>query len=123
MPINIKLDPKEESELFRLAGSEQGKGIYFSILSSSLGSSPSLVAFLIAGQIKGAAEGFPGNRVVENPSVSAGDTRDMGLIPWLRKISWRRKWQPIPVFLPEIVHGQRSLAGYSPWDHKQSDMI
>ena len=32
---------------------------------------------------------------------------------------WRRKWQPTPVFLPREFHGQRSLAGYSPWDHKE----
>ena len=32
---------------------------------------------------------------------------------------WRRKWQPTPVFLSREFHGQRSLAGYSPWDHKQ----
>ena len=36
-------------------------------------------------------------------------------------LSWRRKWQPIPVFLPGKFHGQRSLAGYSPWDCKESD--
>ena len=35
--------------------------------------------------------------------------------PWLRKIPWRRKWQPTPVFLPRKTHGQRSLVGYSPW--------
>ena len=33
--------------------------------------------------------------------------------PWARKIPWRRKWQPTPVFLPEKSHGQRSLAGYN----------
>ena len=32
----------------------------------------------------------------------------------------RRKWQPTPVFLPGKSHGQRSLAGYSPWGHKES---
>ena len=35
---------------------------------------------------------------------------------------WRRKQQPIPVFLPGKSHGQRSLEGYSPWGHKESDM-
>ena len=35
---------------------------------------------------------------------------------------WRRKWQPAPEFLPEKSHGQRSLAGYSPWGHKELDM-
>ena len=33
---------------------------------------------------------------------------------------WRRKWQPIPVFLPGESHGQRSLAGYSSWGHTES---
>ena len=34
---------------------------------------------------------------------------------------WRRKWQPTPVFLPGESHGQRSLAGYSPWGHTEVD--
>ena len=33
---------------------------------------------------------------------------------------WRRRWQPTPV-LPEEFHGRRSLVGYSPWGHKESD--
>ena len=37
------------------------------------------------------------------------------------KIPWRREWQPTPVFLPEEFHGQRSLVGYSPWGHRESD--
>ena len=36
--------------------------------------------------------------------------------------SWRRKWQPTPVFLPGESYGQRSLAGYCPWGRKESDM-
>ena len=36
--------------------------------------------------------------------------------PWVRKIPWRRKWQPTPVFLPGKSHRQSSLEGYSPWD-------
>ena len=46
-----------------------------------------------------------------------------GFSPWVRKISWRRKWQPTPVFLPGKSHGQRGLAGCSPCGHKESDMI
>ena len=42
--------------------------------------------------------------------------------PWVRKISWRRKWQPTPVFLPGKSHGQRSLVGYSPRGLKELDM-
>ena len=34
---------------------------------------------------------------------------------WVRKIPWKRTWQPSPVFLLGEFHGQRSLAGYSPW--------
>ena len=37
------------------------------------------------------------------------------------KIHWRRKWQPIPVFLPGKFCDQRSLVGCSPWGHKESD--
>ena len=35
--------------------------------------------------------------------------RRPGFDPWVRKIPWRRKWQPTPVFLPGESHGQRSL--------------
>ena len=38
--------------------------------------------------------------------------------PWVRKIPWRRKWQPTPGFLSGKSHGQRSLVGYSPWGRK-----
>ena len=39
--------------------------------------------------------------------------------PWVRKIPWRRKWQPTPVFLFGQSHGQRSLVAYSPWGHQR----
>ena len=42
--------------------------------------------------------------------------------PWVRKIPWKREWQPTPVFLPGKYHGQRSLVGYSPWGHKELGM-
>jgi len=41
--------------------------------------------------------------------------------PQDEKIPWRRKWQPTVVFFSGKFHGQRSLAGYSPWGHKGSD--
>ena len=41
--------------------------------------------------------------------------------PWVGKIPWTRKWQPTPVFLPEESHGQRSLAGSSPWGRKEEE--
>ena len=60
-------------------------------------------------------------QVVKNLPVSTGNIRDRGLIlGW--KITWRQKWQPIPVFLSGESHGRRSLAGYSPQGHKESDL-
>ena len=44
-----------------------------------------------------------------------------GFDRWVRKIPWRRAWQPTPVFLPGESHGQRILAGYSPWGRRESD--
>ena len=48
--------------------------------------------------------------------------RRPGFDPGVRKIPWRRKWQPTPVFLPRKSHGWRSLVGYSPWGCKELDM-
>ena len=42
--------------------------------------------------------------------------------PWVRKIPWSREWQPSPIFLPGEFYGQRSLAGCSPWGHKELDL-
>ena len=41
--------------------------------------------------------------------------------PRVKKILWRREWLPTPIFLHGESHGQRSLEGYSPWGHKESD--
>ena len=63
--------------------------------------------------------GFPGGSDNKESDCNAGDS---GFDLWVGKISWRRKWQPTPVFLLGEVYGQRSLAGYSPWNCKQADM-
>ena len=47
--------------------------------------------------------------------------RRLGFDPWVGKIPWRREWQLTPAFLLRDFHGQRSLAGYSPWDCKELD--
>ena len=57
--------------------------------------------------------------VVKNPCQRPKRRR---FDPWVRKIPWRRAWQLTLVLLPGKSHGQRSLAGYSPWGHKESDM-
>ena len=64
--------------------------------------------------------------VVKNPPANAGDTGDEG---WFtgsedslsQKIPRKRTRQPTPVVLSRESHGQRSLVGYSPWGHKESD--
>ena len=56
--------------------------------------------------------------MVKNLPANAGNIRDLALIPG----SGRGAWLPTPVFLPGESHGQRSLAGYSPWGHKELDM-
>ena len=53
---------------------------------------------------------------------SAYQCGKFGFSSWVRKIPWRRKWQPSPVFLPGGSHGQRSLVGYILWGCKESDI-
>ena len=38
---------------------------------------------------------------------------------WVRKIPWRRKWQPTPAFLPGKSYAHSGLVGYSPWGCKR----
>ena len=59
---------------------------------------------------------FLGGSRDKEPACSAGDP---GFEPGVSKILWRRAWQPTQVFLPGESHGQRSLAGYSPWGHRE----
>ena len=58
--------------------------------------------------------------VVKNLPANAGDMRCRFDL-WVGKVPWRRAWQPTPVFLPGASHGQRSLVGYRPRGHKESD--
>ena len=60
--------------------------------------------------------------VVENPPTNERDVSDMSSVPALGRFPGRRGWQPTLVFLPGESHGQRSLAGYSPWGCKELDM-
>ena len=61
--------------------------------------------------------GFPCGTVVKNPPANVGD---MGSVPGSGRSP--EKGTATPVFLPGKFHGQRSLTGYSPWGHKESDM-
>ena len=59
--------------------------------------------------------GFPGGASGKEPDCQC---RRLQFDSWVGKIVWRKEWQPAPVFWPGESHGQRSLTGYSPWDHK-----
>ena len=65
--------------------------------------------------------GFLGS---SNGKESACNAGKPGFDPWVRKISWRRAWQPTQVFLPREFHGhgQRSLLGYNPQNCRELDM-
>ena len=60
--------------------------------------------------------------VVKEPTCQCRRCKRRGFNPWVGKIPWRWAWQTTPVFLPRDSHEQRSLADYSPWGHKESDM-
>ena len=66
--------------------------------------------------------GFPGGTSDKDLSCQCRRHKRRGFNPSVGKIPWRKKWQPTPVFLPGVSHGQRSLAGYSPWGLKELDM-
>ena len=62
---------------------------------------------------------FPG---VSEAKESAFNAEDPDLTPGMGRFPWRREWLPTLVFLLGKFHGQRSLAGYSVWGRKESDM-
>ena len=64
-------------------------------------------------------EGSPGGASGKGPSCQCRRLKRCRFNPWVRKIPWKRTWQPTPVFLSGESHAQRSLAGYSPWLHKR----
>ena len=65
--------------------------------------------------------GFPGGSDGKESACQCSKYKRCGFDLWVGKIPWRRGWLPIPVFLTGKSHGQRSLAGYSPWGLKESD--
>ena len=60
------------------------------------------------------SQSCPGGSGGKEPAC---DARDSGFIPGSGR-PWRREWQPTPAFWRGDSHGQRSLAGYSPWGCK-----
>ena len=57
---------------------------------------------------------FLGGASCEEPACQCKSHKRYGFSPWVRKVPWRRKWQPTSVFLPGESHGQRSLAATVP---------
>ena len=68
------------------------------------------------------SKGFPGGISGKELVCQCKRHTRRGFDPWARKISWRRTWQPTPIFVPGESHGQRILVGYSPWGLKELDM-
>ena len=60
--------------------------------------------------------GCPGGASGKESGCQCRKCKRRGFDSWVKKIPWRRKWQPTPVFLPGKSHGQRSMAGSGPWD-------
>ena len=71
-------------------------------------------AGLIPGQ---ETRGFPVGSAVKNLPGNAGDTEDLGLIPGLGRSPGEENGNPLQYFLPGKSHGQKNMAGYSPWGH------
>ena len=59
----------------------------------------------------------------KEPACQCRRHKRCGFNSWVRKIPWRRKWQPTPVCSPGKFHGQKSLGSYSPWGCKESDTM
>ena len=66
--------------------------------------------------------GFPCGSSGKEDACQCRRWKRCGFDPWIRKISWSRKWRLTSVFLPEKFHGQGSLVDYSPWGRKESDI-
>ena len=67
--------------------------------------------------------GFPGGTSGKEPACQCRRHKRCGFDPLVKKIPWRRAWQPTPVFLSGKSHGQRSPVGYSPLGCKESDPL
>ena len=71
------------------------------------------------GRHKREVKDFSGGANGKEPACQCRRSKRCGFSSWVGKIPWRVKWQPSPVFLPGESHGERSLAGCSPWGHRE----
>ena len=63
---------------------------------------------------------FPGGSARKESACNEGD---LGSIPGSERSPGEGNGYPLPVFMPKEFHGQRSLVGYSPWGHKQTQWV
>ena len=80
----------------------------------SVSSQKACMCFKPFGIIYKYISGFPDGAGDKEPTCHWRRCKRHGFDPRVRKIPWKRAWQPSPVFLPGESHGQRSLEGYSP---------
>ena len=79
------------------------------------------------GSIPGSGIGYPTSVFLGFPSGSEGkesacNAEDLGSVSGLGKSPGGRQGNPLQYSCPENPHGQRNLAGYSPWGHEELDM-
>ena len=99
------------------------KNIKISVASHQKGVFLSCVTAYLCIYVFGALYICDGISLVAQMVKSLPAMQEIRFDPWVRKIPWRRKWQPTPVFMPRELHGQRNLVGYSPWDCKELDKV
>jgi len=63
--------------------------------------------------------GFPDGAIGKESDCQCRKHKKFRFDPWVKKIPWRRAWQPTPVFASREFHEQRSLVGYSPYGHEE----
>ena len=109
---NTMLNKSGKSRHHCLIPDLRGNAFSFSSLNMMLAVGLSYIAFILLRYVP--SVGFPGGASGKEPTCQCRQHKRHMLNPWVRKIPWRRSWQPTPVFLPGESHGQRSLVGYNP---------
>ena len=122
---------KHGSDLYRLPASFQRsppqRGLHKSLLCLKELQTPLCLAFCFISLLVLTSiwlklyvyKGFPGG---SDGKASACSVTGSHSIPELGRSPGEENGKPPPVFLPGEFHGQRNLAGYSPWGHKELDM-
>ena len=85
------------------------KSYWFNLQNTSRIQPTIIAATTLASLVAQTVKNLPAMQEIQVQSLGQEDT-------------WRRKWQPTPVFLPGEFHGQRSLVGYSPWGHQELEL-